>query len=305
MCQRFDFANCRLIDFLLVLGKALPYATPSARPTVENDCHVCFATTDREGVHKHLCCFDLCCPTRLAKASTAIDEKNDIDCLVASQKRESRASCKLASFHVALLVLQALQIPITWTFAVSFSWRLDELLALLGAAVTILGACAPLGPIAEFTILFACLSIASHCLGGSTAFLSPILGSDFHFTQSLRNTASALGTALAPSTPSRQFAVHWAWLIVAAFHGGQWQALGSSIRVSKNVSGEFLLAASALLSALLWIPLGHLAILKERGVATAFHLVELSANLLQGAQLSLEIDVVGAASFHLFLQIVV
>merc|ERR1719213_172630 len=56
-------------------------------------------------------------------------------------------------------------------FAVSFSWRLDELLALLGAAVTILGARAPLGPIAEFTILFACLSIASHCLGGSTTFL--------------------------------------------------------------------------------------------------------------------------------------
>ena len=50
-------------------------------------------------------------------------------------------------------------------------------------------------------------------------------------------------------------------------------------------------------------PTPNLTILEECRMSTALHLVEFSSDLPQGAQLSLKINVVGAAYLHLFDQI--
>merc|ERR1719456_1104313 len=73
--------------------------------------------------------------------------------------------------------------------------------------------------------------------------------------------------------------------------------------MSQDTAGELLLPAapfisSALFGALLWIPLRDFAILKEGRVATTFHFIELSADLLQGTQFSLKVDVVVTTCLH-------
>merc|ERR1719498_550828 len=93
-------------------------------------------------------------------------------------------------------------------------------------------------------------------------------------------------------------------------HSSQRQALSTSTRMSDDTSSQLLLAKwsaflKAFLGALLWIPLGNFAILEEARVAIAFHLHEFSSDLLQSAKLSLKVDAVIVASFHLLSQVTV
>merc|ERR1719215_507903 len=66
-----------------------------------------------QGIDKHQSCLLFSPPALSAQASTSIDEKHNILCLVASNRGPTCS--KLAPVHVALLVLQALHGPCSWT----------------------------------------------------------------------------------------------------------------------------------------------------------------------------------------------
>merc|ERR1719326_403110 len=124
-------------------------------------------------------------------------------------------------------------------------------------------------------------------------------------TQTLLDATTTFCTALAPTAPLLQHTVNWAWVIVAASHGLQRQALRTAVGMGQDTASQLLLTRSTFLCAFLWIPLRNLAILEECRVSTSLHFVELASNLLQCAQLSLEVNVVITTSLHLFLQIAV
>merc|ERR1719162_2346375 len=162
MSNCLDGADLLPIYLLCVPCKALEHATPRPGPTIQDHGHVGLRALHIESVHKHLRRFDLCRPARFAKTSTAIKEQHDIKLLVTSHRE---IACReLAPLHIALLVLQPFQRPRTWTLTSALRNCLDELLAFCSAPITVFGACTPLSPCCEPTILLACLVVASSCL---------------------------------------------------------------------------------------------------------------------------------------------
>merc|ERR1719491_1711151 len=308
VCNSLDTTDLLPIHLLCVPRKALEHAPPCPGPAVQDYGHVGLRALHIESVHKHLRRFDLCRPARFAETSTAINEQNNVKLFVTSHREIARR--ELAPFHVALLVLQPFQRPRAWTFASALGNCLDKLLALPSAPITVFGACAPLSPSCEPAILLACLVVARSRLRSSSTGISPILHGSLHLTQALCHATTTLCTAFAPSTPSGQLAINWAWQIIATPHCCQWQTLCAPVRVSENITREFLLTRTFLATgahpcALLWIPLGDLTVLKESRVPTSLHLIELSTDFLQRADFSLEVDIVATACFHLLYQILV
>jgi len=100
-------------------------------------------------------------------------------------------------------------------------------------------------------------------------------------------------------------AVDRARLVIAGLFLLFWQALCTTILAACNLSFEHLLSTTALLGALFFHPLGHGTIRKKARVTITLHLVKLTTNLSEGANLAFQLEVVAATGGHLGLDVIV
>mmetsp|Transcript_91682 Transcript_91682/g.233199 ORF Transcript_91682/g.233199 Transcript_91682/m.233199 type:complete len:414 (+) Transcript_91682:755-1996(+) len=237
-------------------------------------------------------------PALGAEAAAAVQEDDQVHLRLALQELAfGRGLVELGAGH--LVALPELEARLAYGFvALARANRrmFDGPVAALGAAPAGLGASAPIGPVVELAILVAILGVAALGLLGVVARRAIILHLHLHRAHALPDTASALGGAATPSLPLADDAIQGARDRVAtllecerwACHAVQWMdqdgpALGQGSTTARG-------------RALVLPPIGDCAIGDEDRPAP--QLVELAADLLQGADLRLEVVLLVAALLH-------
>mmetsp|Transcript_50743 Transcript_50743/g.162940 ORF Transcript_50743/g.162940 Transcript_50743/m.162940 type:complete len:535 (-) Transcript_50743:270-1874(-) len=153
-----------------------------------------------------------------------------------------------------------------------------------------------MAPVLELAILVAGLGVAALGLLGVVARLAPILHLYMHRAHALADTASALGGAATPSLPLADDAIEGAGVCVAALLERERRACHAIHWMNHDGPALDQGSTTARGGALVLPPLGDVAVGDEDRPAP--QLVELAADLLQGADLRLEVVLLVAALLH-------